>query len=240
MRISAVLIFLGLSIPTVAQANVIAFQEEFHVRFDSFHAYPHYGSIVDHANGEEISSATLVDRYGIGWYTGGFELGEYRTGRLTIESENGSLAEDKITRVSFSVEGCGNCGAYVNLRPESYGYYQSEIKVGSNHRDDGSVISLLAAVDSIGWSSNFSVSWSEAGSGGASVEQVDDRPSSLVPYDPETGYLFSIPYWDAHLGLSFHDKLPEDLIVTPLPASVLFLLAGVGGLGVIARHKRQA
>jgi hypothetical protein len=239
MRISAVLICLGLSMPIASQASMVAFEEQFHVRFDSFHAYPHYGNIFDHVTGEEISAATLVDRYGIGWYTGGFDLGDYRTGRLIIESENGTLAEDKITRVSFSVEGCGNCGAYVDLR--SYdGFYVSEMSVGPNHEDDGSVVSLSAAVDSIGMSSNFSVSWSESGSGGASVEQVDDYAGSLMPYDPDTGYLFSFSHWDAHLGFSFHDKLPEDLIVTPLPASVLFLLAGMGGLGAIARRKRKA
>jgi hypothetical protein len=145
--------------------------------------------------------------------------------------------------VSFWVEGCSVCGTSISRQTnaEDY-YYQSEISVGSGHRADGSFVSLFAAVDRDGLSSNFSVSVSEAGGGGASVEQVDDSPyTSGYPLSSLLGSEFSVPStWDAHFGFSFHSELPEDLIVKPLPASVLFLLAGMGGLGAIARRKRKA
>jgi hypothetical protein len=225
MRFFSFFLSCALSLPIAAQANILAFEDEFYVRLDDYFLSGGYAGyeIYDTYYGTTRTYQWFEDTYGVEWFRGMRER-ESRSAKITVHSLDGTTDADMISRVSFTVDGCLFCG-YL-WAPDSYvPRFSSDAGGTSLHLDAWTI------------ASTFRLSLPNHGVGEI-WEFTENFPA--LPAPPGEDGRFHHSFSDEGFRFSTSQDPFDDMVVTPLPASVLFLLAGLGGMGLLARRKRIA
>jgi hypothetical protein len=231
MRFLCFLVSLGLYLPLVAQAESIAFHDKFYVRLDNFwyDGLPYFQEIYDIDHDTNRTFDWFKDKYGVEWFLG-MKEGESRSAHITIHSSNGRPDTDTITRVSFVVDGCQQCG---------YTWVQNDVYKPGFSDSAGDIRIALGAPTPVISGFDLFIPKNGVGNIREYTEDFGDALSAAFRASGLPGnYFFS--FHDKGFMFSTSRDPFDDMLVTPLPASVLFLLAGLGGIGLLARRKRSA
>lgn len=229
-----VLPFVSLLVPGMTLASTVALDESFNVRLDSYnYAHPGPSRIYDYSTDSYILQAEFFETYGIGWYLGGLEVGGSREARLTVLSEDGSLDEDKITSIQFTVESCIACA-----QSWSNAYVPTGASLSASS-DDGFD---FKAGQFFGTYYDFFGSLSSTGLGsvyiGRETPFLGENSLYYSAVDAGLGN-FKLPsgaYDEYFYFTTSREPFPPPSTV-PLPASLPLSLLGLGVLLALARRK---